>query len=125
VTPGRKKRLLDDQKHRELRLADARDRFQRALRVDGDAEIERQGALVGAQRSHHEVGAARDTEAKAHNDGLDAFASVLDGGDPAAVAGYFGLVLSGSVYPIDFPQHRVVVGVSGRTGHLAHPPRAV
>jgi len=103
-TPGRK-RLLDDQKHRELRLADARDRFQRALRVHGDAEIARQGALVGAQRNHFDRGAARDAEAKAHNDGLDVFAGVLDGGDPAAVAGYFGLVLCGSVYPIDFPQH--------------------
>lgn len=103
-TPGRK-RLLDDQKHRALRLTDARDRFQRALRVHGDAEIARQGALVGAQRNHFDRGAARDAEAKAHNDGLDVFAGVLDGGDPAAVAGYFGLVLCGSVYPIDFPQH--------------------
>lgn len=103
-TPGRK-RLLDDQKHRELRLTDARDRFQRALRVHGDAEIARQGALVGAQRIHVDRAAARDAEAKAHNDGLDVFASVLDGGDPAAVAGYFGLVLCGSVYPIEFPQH--------------------
>ncbi|NMM32782.1 MAG: hypothetical protein HHJ13_02030, partial [Phycicoccus sp.] len=104
ATPGRM-RLLDDQKHREFRLADARDRFQRALRVHRDAEIARQGALVGAQRIHFDRGAARDAEAKAHNDGLDVFASVLDGGDPAAVAGYFGLVLCGSVYPIDFPQH--------------------
>jgi len=102
--PGRK-RLLDDQKHRELRLADATDRFQRALRVHTDAEIARHGALVGAQRNHADRGAARDAEAKAHNDGLDQFASVLDGGDPAAVAGFFGLVLCGSVYPIDFPQH--------------------
>jgi restriction system protein len=103
-TPGRK-RLIDDQKHRELRLADARDRFQRALRVHGDAEIARQGALVGAQRTHLDRGAARDAATKAHNDGLDVFAGVLDGGDPEAVAGYFGLVLCGSVYPIDFPQH--------------------
>ena len=103
-TPGRK-RLLDDQKHRELRLADARDRFQRALRVHRDAEIARQGALVGAQRIHVDRGAARDAEAKAHNDGLDMFTSVLDGGDPWTVARYFGVVLSGSVYPIDFPQH--------------------
>ena len=102
--PGRK-RLLDDQKYRLVRLAEARERFQRALRVHGDAEIARQGALVGAQQVHDEQGAARDAEARVHNEGLDAFASVLDGGDPTAVAGYFGLVLSGSVYPIDFPQH--------------------
>jgi len=104
LQPGRKK-LLDDQKYREIRLADARDRFQRALRVHGDAEIERQGALVGAQKRHNEQDAARDAAAKVHNEGLESFASVLDGGDPAAVAGYFALVLSGSVYPIDFPQH--------------------
>ncbi len=104
LTPVRRK-LLDDQKSRELRLADARDRFQRALRAHGDAEIARQGALVGAQRKHNQQGAVRDAEAKVHNEELDAFANVLDGGDPAAVAGYFGLVLSGSVYPIDFPQH--------------------
>lgn len=84
-TPVRR-RLLDDQKHRELRLADAKDRFQRALRVHGDAEIARQSELVGAQRIHFDRGAASDAEAKAHNDGLDVFASVLDGGDPAAVA---------------------------------------
>ena len=104
VGPGRK-RLLDDQKYRGIRLADARDRFQRALRAHGDAEMARQGALMGAQQIHNERGAARDAEARVHNEGLNAFASVLDGGDQTAVAGYFGLVMSGSVYPIDFPQH--------------------
>lgn len=99
------RRLLDDQKDLELKVADARNRFQRTLRLHGDAEIARQSELVHAQRSHVEQGAARDAEAVAHNDGLDRFASVLHGGDPAAVAGYFGLVLSGSVYPADFPHH--------------------
>ena len=98
------RRLLDDQRH-ELKVADARDRFQRALREHGDAEIARQSALVHAQRSHYEEGAAREAATQAHNDGLDIFTSVLDGGDPWTVARYFGVVLSGSVYPVDFPHH--------------------
>jgi len=97
--------LLDDQKALDLKVADARNRFQRTLRRHRDAEIVRKSELVHAQRSHVEDGAARDAVAAAHNAGLDLFASVLSGGDPAAVAGYFGLVLSGSVYPADFPQH--------------------
>lgn len=97
------RRLLDDQK--DLKVADARNRFQRTLRLHNDAEIARESELLHAQRRHVEEGAARDAEAVAHNDGLDLFARVLHGGDPGAVAGYFGLVLSGSVYPADFPHH--------------------
>lgn len=99
------RRLLDGHEHHELRLADARDRFRRALREHRDAEIERSCALVRAQRSHDEQDAVRDAEAKAYNEALDVFAGVLNDGDPAAVTRYFGLVLSGSVYPVDFPQH--------------------
>ena len=97
--------LLSDPRRQHLRLNEAQVRYQRARRDNDEAEAARRGAILRAGRRHREECAARDAEARTHNEALDQFAGDLGSGDRLGVARYFGLVLSGSVYPIDFPQH--------------------
>jgi restriction system protein len=65
----------------------------------------RLSALAQAQAEHERAVEALRQELVEQHRGVDEFKQAFESGDPEAVVGYFDLVLRGSQYPSDFPQH--------------------
>ncbi|OZV82991.1 hypothetical protein CA850_05645 [Micromonospora echinospora] len=78
--------------------------FGQAQAQHATAEADRQRRLAAAYQRYQQHREKVEAEVATHNAEVERFAAAVAAGDPAEVVEYFGMVLSNSVYPDDFPQ---------------------
>ncbi|BCL15908.1 restriction endonuclease [Micromonospora sagamiensis] len=102
--PGGLGKLFGGQAKYQQQVSLAQHAFGQAQAQHAAAEADRQRRLAAAYQRYQQHCQKTETEAAAHNAEVERFAAAVAAGEPAAVVEYFGMVLSNSVYPDDFPQ---------------------
>ncbi|WP_433046718.1 restriction endonuclease [Dactylosporangium sp. CS-033363] len=89
----------------QQQLAAAQSQFQLAQSQHAAREADRQRRVAGMYAQYEQARQAKQAELAAQHAEIDRWAAGLRAGSPEDVVEYFGLVLSNSVYPDDFPQN--------------------
>ena len=123
---GLKAAMPGAKRKHEQAAADATAAHERALATHQGREKERLAKLDAARLEHDELEAKRRAEHDAEVAQVDDFAGGVAASEPDALAEYFGLVLSLSRYPEEFPllvsprlRPRVTSACSSRSSCLA------
>jgi restriction system protein len=98
-------KIFGGQAKYDQQLTAARSQFELAQRHHAAAEDDRQRRLAAAHAAYQQQRQRAHAHIAAHNAEVDQFATAFQAGEPQAVVDYFGIVLSNSVYPDDFPQN--------------------
>ncbi|MFI5906046.1 restriction endonuclease [Dactylosporangium sp. NPDC051541] len=97
-------KMFGQSKH-EQQLAAARSQYQFAQAQHAAVETDRQRRVAAANGQYQQQRQQAEAELAATNAEIDRFTAAFQAGEPEAVVDYFGMVLSNSVYPDDFPQN--------------------
>jgi restriction system protein len=92
----------------EQDVARAEEDYRRAVAAARQAEDTRRDRLRAARAAHDQRIAETRARVDAHNTAVDAFEGAFRAGEDDAVEDYVAQVLSGSVYPEEFPTERRV-----------------